>query len=217
MSSDLIQAAEAAAIARGDHADPFSVLGMHEVDGHLVIRCYHPEVDSVEVLDRKTGRKLCALPRVDTDSSLFAGVVPRRKKRFPYLLRLIRQTDSWSEQDPYAFGPVLGEIDEYLLGEGTHGQLWRALGAHVMSHEGSDGVHFAIWAPNARRVSVIGDFNGWDGRRNVMRRRGATGVHEIFMPGLDDGTVYKFEIVDSDGRLMPEKADPVGFGFRIAA
>lgn len=211
MSSDLLQAA--AAIAQGEHGDPFSVLGLHEVDGRLVIRCFHPEADSVEVLDQKNGRKLCDLSRVD--AGVFAGFIPRRKKRFPYVVRLTGQGGSWTEQDPYAFGPVLGEIDEYLLGEGTHGQLWRALGAHVTSHEGCTGVHFAVWAPNARRVSVIGDFNGWDGRRNVMRRRGATGVHEIFMPGLGEGAVYKLEVVGSDGHLMPEKADPVGFGSEL--
>ncbi len=215
MSRDLIQPGEATAIARGEHSDPFSVLGLHEVDGRLIIRYFHPDADTVEVLDRKTGRKLCALSRVDEDSGVFAGLIPRRKKRFSYLLRLTRKIDTWTEPDPYAFGPVLGEIDEYLLGEGKHGQLWRALGAHVMSHEDCDGVHFGVWAPNARRVSIIGDFNGWDGRRNVMRRRGATGVHEIFMPDLNDGAVYKFEIVGPDGNLLPEKADPVGFGAEL--
>ena len=215
MSNDGIPIRDMEAIARGEHGDPFSVLGMHEHEGRLIIRCFHPEADAVEVLDQKSGRRLCALPRIDADSGVFAGVVPRRKKRFRYLLRLTRHADSWTEQDPFAFGPVLGEIDEYLLGEGTHGQLWRALGAHVMTHEGSDGVHFAVWAPNARRVSVIGDFNGWDGRRNVMRRRGATGVFEIFLPGLADGAVYKFEVVDNGGHLLPEKADPVGFGAEL--
>jgi 1,4-alpha-glucan branching enzyme len=107
---------------------------------------------------------------------------------------------------------VLGEMDEYLLGEGTHRRLWQVLGAHLMTHEGVDGVHFAVWAPNAERVSVVGDFNVWDGRRNPMRRRGATGVWEIFMPGLAEGTPYKYEIKGPGGQVLPLKADPVGFG-----
>ncbi len=103
-------------------------------------------------------------------------------------------------------------MDEYLLGEGTHRRLWQVLGAHLMTHEGVDGVHFAVWAPNAERVSVVGDFNVWDGRRNPMRRRGATGVWEIFMPGLAEGTPYKYEIKGPGGQVLPLKADPVGFG-----
>jgi 1,4-alpha-glucan branching enzyme len=103
-------------------------------------------------------------------------------------------------------------LDEYLLGEGAHRQLWRVLGAHVVRHEGAHGVHFAVWAPNALRVSVVGDFNSWDGRRCVMRRRGGTGVWEIFVPDLTEGAVYKYEVVGADGRVLPQKADPVGFG-----
>ncbi|MEM9550625.1 MAG: 1,4-alpha-glucan branching protein GlgB [Pseudomonadota bacterium] len=212
MNASPISPDVAQAIASGAYGDPFSVLGMHMVDGRLTVRAFHPEADMVEVLDRKTGRRLCALDRLAPDSGIFAGPVPRRKNRFAYLLRLTRGGDSWTEEDAYAFGAYLGEIDEYLLGEGTHGQLWRALGAHVVTHDGVDGVHFAVWAPNAGRVSVVGDFNGWDGRRHVMRRRGATGVHEIFMPGLGADTAYKYELIDSNGHLLPQKADPVGFG-----
>ncbi|OSQ53063.1 1,4-alpha-glucan branching protein GlgB [Marivita geojedonensis] len=212
-ASLLIDEPTAQAIAQGQHGDPFSVLGLHEVDGKLVMRAMRPEADSVEVIDAKTGRTLVALDRVH--DGLFAGVIPRRKKRFAYRLRMTRGSDVWEEQDAYAFGAKLGEMDEYLLGEGTHNQLWDALGAHVCTHEGVEGTHFAVWAPNAARVSVVGDFNGWDGRRHVMRRRGATGVHEIFLPGLGDGTVYKYEILDSAHQLLPLKADPVGFGAEL--
>ena len=118
----------------------------------------------------------------------------------------------WEFDDAYRFGPVLGEMDEYLLGEGTHKRIWQVLGAHLITHEGVDGVHFAVWAPNAQRVSVVGDFNVWDGRRHPMRRRGATGVWETFIPGLKDGVSYKYEIRAGDGAVMPLKADPVGFG-----
>jgi 1,4-alpha-glucan branching enzyme len=119
---------------------------------------------------------------------------------------------TWEFEDPFRFGPVLGEMDEYLLGEGTHRRLWQVLGAHVITHEGVAGTHFAVWAPNAERVSVVGDFNIWDGRRHPMRRRGPTGVWEIFVPGLGEGAAYKYEIRGSGGALMPLKADPVGFG-----
>lgn len=193
----LFDADTAHAIAQGRHGDPFAVLGLHEVDGALVLRAMRPEADSVEVIDAKTGRALTSLERVADGS--FAGVIPRRKKRFDYRLRMTRGSDAWEERDAYAFGPKMGEMDEYLLGEGTHTQLWDAVGAHVCTHEGVDGTHFAVWAPNASRVSVVGDFNGWDGRRHVMRRRGATGIHEIFLPDLGDGTVYKYEILDGAG------------------
>ncbi|MCB2009189.1 MAG: 1,4-alpha-glucan branching enzyme, partial [Geminicoccaceae bacterium] len=113
------------------------------------------------------------------------------------------------------FGPVLGEMDNYLMREGTHRRLWERLGAHAMTHEGVEGVHFSTWAPNAQRVSVVGDFNGWDGRRHPMRNHPATGVFEIFIPGLGEGTVYKYEIRRADGTLLPLKADPVGFAAEL--
>ena len=214
-NTPLIHPDEAASLAAGDHGNPFAVLGLHDHDGKLVIRVFRPEADSVDLLDAKTGKKVVSLERAEGGDGVFVAAIARRKTRFDYRLRLTRGGDAWEEADAYGFGPVLGEIDEYLLGEGTHGHLWRALGAHVMTHEGVDGTHFAVWAPNAKRVSVVGDFNGWDGRRSVMRRRGATGVHEIFLPGIGDGTPYKFEIQDAGGHLMPLKADPVGFGAEV--
>ncbi|MGY3436678.1 MULTISPECIES: 1,4-alpha-glucan branching protein GlgB [unclassified Marinovum] len=211
----LIHPDEAGSLASGQHGNPFAVLGMHEADGKLVCRVFRPEADSVEVLDAKTGKSVASLDRVEGGDGVFAAIVPRRKKSFAYKLRMTRAGDTWEEYDPYSFGNVLGEFDEYLLGEGTHGHLWKALGAHVMTHEGVAGTHFAIWAPNAKRVSVVGDFNGWDGRRFVMRRRGATGVHEIFLAGITDGTAYKYELLDQAGQVLPLKADPVGFGAEV--
>ncbi|WFE91091.1 1,4-alpha-glucan branching protein GlgB [Roseibium porphyridii] len=208
----LIDLAEARAIAAGEHGDPFSVLGLHEIDGDLVLRCFRPGAETIEVLEEGSGKALVKLSPVEGVDSLFAAKVPRRRKRFSYRLRMTHGSDVWTETDPYAFGPVLGDMDEYLLGEGTHGRLWQALGAHVVTHEGVDGVHFAVWAPNARRVSVVADINGWDGRRHIMRRRGATGVHEIFIPNVGDGMAYKYEIIGNSGELVPLKADPVGFG-----
>ena len=148
------------------------------------------------------------LPRVE--AALFSGKVPGGR---PYLLRGYGADGScWTHEDAYRFGPVLSELDEYLLGEGTHHDLWRALGAHVRVHEGTAGTHFAVWAPNARRVSVVGDFNGWDERRHPMRRRGGTGVWEIFVPGAAEGAAYKYAILGPHGERLPFKADPVGFG-----
>ncbi|MFW2541340.1 1,4-alpha-glucan branching protein GlgB [Primorskyibacter sp. 2E107] len=109
------------------------------------------------------------------------------------------------------FGPILTDFDQYLMGEGTHRELWRALGAHVLEHEGVMGTHFAVWAPNAQRVAVVGDFNGWDGKAHEMRRVGTTGSWEVFVPDVGEGNLYKFEVQGADGALRL-KADPVGFG-----
>lgn len=208
--TDLISKEDAGRIASGLHSDPFSVLGLHVVDGKVTIKAFHPEADAIDVIDVKSGRKVVSLDPVE--QGLFAGVVARRKTPFAYRLRITKGPHVWDAEDPYRFGPVLGELDEHLIAEGAHRDLWKVLGAHVMDHNGVAGTHFAVWAPNAQRVSVVGDFNGWDGRRNPMRRRGQTGVWEIFMPALGDGEAYKYELIGPDGNLLPQKADPFGFG-----
>ncbi len=150
------------------------------------------------------------LTAVQAAPGLFSGPVKGDK---PYGLRgMSGDGASWDYEDAYRFGPVLGEMDEYLLSEGTHERLWDVLGAHPREMDGVHGTHFAVWAPNARRVSVVGDFNAWDGRRHVMRRRGATGAWEIFVPGVGEGQAYKYEILGANGVTQPLKADPVGFG-----
>ncbi len=203
---------DARKIVTGSHSDPFSVLGQHIVDGKIVIRAFHPDVDSISVIDAKSGRKILTLDAVEGASGLFAGLAKRRKNRFSYRLRYAKGQDIWEVSDPYQFAPVMGALDEHLISSGAHMDLWKALGAHVVEHEGVQGTHFAVWAPNAQRVSVVGDFNSWDGRRNPMRMRGTTGVWEIFMPDLGDGEAYKYELVGAHGELLPQKADPVGFG-----
>ena len=208
--TDLISKEDAGRIASGVHSDPFSVLGLHVVDGKVTIKAFHPEADAIDVIDVKSGRKVVSLDPVE--QGLFAGVVARRKTPFAYRLRITKGPHVWDAEDPYRFGPVLGELDEHLIAEGAHQDLWKVLGAHVMDHDGVAGTHFAVWAPNAQRVSVVGDFNGWDGRRNPMRRRGQTGVWEIFMPALGEGEAYKYELIGPDGNLLPQKADPFGFG-----
>jgi len=187
----------------GSHDDPFAVLGPHLHDKTTWVTALDP---GAELLSAVIGATEYPLPRVE--GALFAGPVPGDK---PYRLRGRGMGGEWDYDDAYRLGPVLGDLDEYLLGEGTHLQIWRALGAHVMTHQGVQGTHFAVWAPNARRVSVVGAFNAWDGRRHAMRRRGATGVWEIFIPGAGEGQAYKYEIIGPHG-LLPLKADPVGFG-----
>jgi len=108
--------------------------------------------------------------------------------------------------------PILGELDRYLISEGTHRRLWHVLGAHVMTHDGSEGVHFAVWAPNASRVAVVGGFNGWDPAAHPLRPVAATGVWETFVPGVGEGEIYKYDLLDAAGAQLPQKADPVGFG-----
>jgi 1,4-alpha-glucan branching enzyme len=198
------------AIVAGRHADPFAVLGLHEVGGAIVVRALVPGAESVEALTRD-GAPLGSLARLHP-AGLFEGAVARRER---YVLRARRGADAWTVDDPYAYGPVLGPMDDWLIGEGTHAQLYDCLGAHRTTHEGTTGVHFAVWAPSAQRVSVVGDFNNWDGRRHVMRRRVANGVWEIFVPALGEGTLYKYEIIGAGGRLLPLKADPVGFGAQL--
>ena len=206
----MIHELDAAQIANGDHPDPFSVLGMHLVEGQLCVRSFNPGAETVVVLDAKTGRKVAALEHAA--GGVFSGAIARRKKPFAYRLKITKGDHVWEAEDAYRFGPVLGELDEHLIAEGAHLDLWKVLGAHVMTHEGQAGTHFALWAPNAKRVSVVGDFNGWDGRCHTMRRRGQTGVWEMFLPGIGEGEAYKYELLDAHGALLPQKADPFGFG-----
>ncbi|MES2664806.1 MAG: 1,4-alpha-glucan branching protein GlgB [Pseudomonadota bacterium] len=208
MTQGLIDDGAAHAIAEGRHGDPFSVLGLHKREAGWVVTAFVPGADRLWVLTGKAGKALDALP-VTNAPGLFTCALPRKSD---YRLRAEGHGAVWEFDDPFSFGPVLGEMDEYLLGEGTLQRLWKVLGAHVMVHEGVAGVHFAVWAPNAERVSVVGDFNIWDGRRHPMRRRGATGVWETFVPGLAEGATYKYEIRGQGGHLLPLKADPVGFG-----
>ncbi len=206
----LLAADIAAALAAGDHGDPFAVLGPHDVGKETRIAVVLPGAESIEAVDQETGATLCRLdPVVD---GVFCGSTADIGRDDPYHLRATRGDDTWTFDDPYRFPPVLGDQDEYFLAEGSHRHLWEALGAHPVTHCGVDGVHFAVWAPNAKRVSVVGDFNTWDGRRHVMRGRGATGIWELFVPGLGDGERYKYEIKVANGDVLPLKSDPVGFG-----
>ena len=196
------------AIIGGQHANPFGVLGLHEVGGRWIARTFIPHAEHVEALDRD-GKPVGEL-NLRHKEGFFEGPVSISERQ-PIRYRARNEGGEWEVQDPYSFGPVLGPMDDFYFGEGSHLRLFDKLGAHAMEFEGVHGTHFAVWAPNARRVSVVGPFNDWDGRRHPMRVRLATGVWEVFVPNVGPGTIYKYEIVGADGKLVPLKADPFAF------
>jgi 1,4-alpha-glucan branching enzyme len=204
--------AEVSAIVAGTHGDPFGVLGVHDVGGSFVMRAFVPGAAKLTA-QTLAGVNLGEIAR-RTDAGFFEGPV-KLTARQPLRLTASNANASWTLIDPYAFGPVLGPLDDYYGAEGTHLRLYDRLGAHVIEHEGVTGTHFALWAPNASRVSVVGDFNIWDGRRHVMRKRMGSGLWEIFVPELSVGTAYKFEIIGAEGNLLPQKADPFAFGAEL--
>jgi 1,4-alpha-glucan branching enzyme len=192
------------ALIEGRLGDPFALLGPHPCARGTVVRAFLPPAESVAAID--AGGVVLARLRPLQAPGLFAGVIPAAtayRLRIHWPGGLVQETE-----DPYSFGLLLGELDIYLLAEGSHLELGRCLGAQPMNIEGVAGVRFAVWAPNARRVSVVGDFNGWDGRRHSMRKRVEAGVWELFIPRLPAGTLYKYEILGGHG-LLPLKADPV--------
>jgi len=199
----------AALIAAADHPDPFAFLGMHDTGSGLVVRAFLPGARAAEVIDRDRGQRVATMSRLH-DAGVFAGHVARRRP-FAYRLRVDFGHGFDEYEDPFRFGTLLGELDVYLLAEGTHTRAYERLGAHCMTLDGVAGVAFAVWAPNARRVSVVGDFNMWDGRRHPMRLRYESGVWEIFIPGVAPGALYKYEIKARNGDVLPLKADPVAF------
>ncbi|BCX68466.1 1,4-alpha-glucan branching protein GlgB [Pseudomonas izuensis] len=193
------------ALVRAEHHDPFAILGPHgDGAGGQYIRAYLPDALSVQVLARDSGEELGSLEATQTPG-LFVGHFDRAQ---PYLLRTRWAGGEQISEDPYSFGPLLGEMDLYLFAEGNHRDLSSCLGAQLKTVEGVEGVRFAVWAPNARRVSVVGDFNNWDGRRHPMRLRHPTGVWEVFVPRLQAGEAYKYEILGKQG-ILPLKADPM--------
>ena len=204
----LAKASDVAAIVAGTHGDPFAVLGVQQVGTGFFARCFIPHAEQVAAYTL-AGRPAGELARRD-EAGFFEGRLSIRKRQ--PLRYLARNGDGeWWVTDPYSFGPVLGPMDDYYIAEGSHLRLFDKLGAHLIDHEGASGVHFAVWAPNAKRVSVVGDFNDWDGRRHPMRLRRDTGVWEIFIPDLGSGRLYKYEIIGAQGVRLPLKADPFAF------
>jgi 1,4-alpha-glucan branching enzyme len=194
------------ALVEGRHGDPFSLLGLHQdADGRFRVRFFLPGALGVEVVRRDNAMLLSRAALVHA-AGLFGAIL---SEPCAYSLRIHWPDAIQLTDDPYGFGPLLGDLDLHLIAEGTHYDLAQALGANSMVVKGVPGVRFAVWAPNASRVSVVGDFNAWDGRRHPMRLRPQAGVWEIFIPHLTAGERYKFEILDRNGRLLPQKADPV--------
>jgi 1,4-alpha-glucan branching enzyme len=196
------------AIIEGRHHDPFHYLGPHVEDNRPVVRVFLPDAQKVTVVH---GSQETELPRIH-DAGLFAGLVPDQSPH--YRLRAKYERDEVEIEDPYRFPPILSDFDLHLLGEGNHLDLYRKLGAHPLELEGVAGTGFVVFAPNAKRVSVVGDFNHWDGRRHAMRVRG-NGYWEIFVPGAHEGQKYKYEIIGPDGSLLPLKSDPIAFAAEV--
>jgi 1,4-alpha-glucan branching enzyme len=209
-------------VVHSEHSDPFHVLGAHAVEvpsraGEsgmgIAIRAFLPEAQKAWVIPDGDPGSPVPLELVHPDG-FFEVVFKDRKEHFPYQLRVMtHEGQTLQFVDPYVFPPLLTDFDLYLIGEGSHYQNYEKLGAHEREINGVAGLHFAVWAPNAKRVSVIGDFNRWDGRRHPMRVRGATGIWEIFIPGLRGGTLYKFEIKSRFNDFLAQKSDPYGFYF----
>jgi 1,4-alpha-glucan branching enzyme len=191
------------------HPDPFSVLGLHaDAQGVLWLRTLLPQAQIVAVLDAADGKAVAQLEQRHADG-VFEARLTRRKRRFDYRLA-VQWGDGHAGEyaDAYAFDSSIGEQDLHYLGEGTHQRPYTVLGAHPMQLAGVAGTRFVIWAPNAQRVSVVGDFNNWDGRRHPMRLHYGLGLWEIFIPHVAAGDRYKYEIRSQRGRILPLKADP---------
>ena len=197
------------AIAGGYHGDPFAILGQQQVGDQLVVRVFRPDARAVTVRNTVSGDVYPAL-QLHPDG-FFEAVLEGAAERIAYILDFTGHNGhAWSEYDPYSFGVLLGQLDLHLFAEGQHWELYDKLGAHLTEVEGVRGVSFHVWAPNAQRVSIVGEFNGWDGRRNPMRKLLGCGVWEIFMPGVVEGAHYKFEIKASHGGILL-KSDPFAF------
>ncbi len=200
---------EAYAVIEGRHSDPFHYLGPHVENGASVLRVFLPDAEGVAVVDEHGHES--DLERIH-DAGLFVGRLGNGARH--YRLRARYGEREIELEDPYRFPPILSDFDLYLLGEGTHIHLYERLGAHPMVLDGVEGVAFAVFAPSAKRVSVVGDFNFWDGRRHAMRVRG-NGFWEIFVPDAKPGAKYKYEIIGPDGHLLPLKSDPLAFAAEL--
>ena len=195
------------ALVDGRHGDPFALLGLHRTRTGRVVRCFDPTASGIEMIGA-SGESLGEMQRVHP-YGFFTAPMPAGKRR--YLFRVVRPDGSRRlVEDPYRFQSTLGDVDRYLLGEGSDKRIYAKLGAHTQLLSGVQGTRFAVWAPNASRVSVVGDFNGWDGRVHSMRLHPGNGIWEIFVPGVGHGARYKFELLDGNGNLLPLKADPFG-------
>src|SRR6184192_4198183 len=201
---------EVSRFVRGIHSDPFRVLGPHGVGDGLEIRVFRPDARAVEIMLDGHAEKPIAAERIHQDG-FFCATRSGASRDLPYRLRITKWDGSEQlTRDPYQYGPLMGEVDLHLFAEGQHWQIYEKFGAHLRTIGDAAGVYFAVWAPNAQRVSVVGDFNGWDGRVNPMRKLLGSGVWELFLPGVGEGAHYKFEIRTQTGALLL-KSDPFAF------
>lgn len=201
---------QAQLVADAQHPDPYAFLGAHKVDNNTIRICaFCPDAKSVAIVDTASGKQIRRLAAVKKTGVYSAEL---KQAEIPaYQLKAVYPAGEHVFYDPYSFSPILGDTDCHLIAEGNHQKLYDKLGAHLIEHQGVRGVSFAVWAPAATAVSVVGDFNHWDGRKHLMRKRHECGVWEIFVPELQAGEHYKYEIKDQHGNLLPLKADPFGF------
>lgn len=202
-------------IVNVEHSNPHDVLGMHEVkDGEggtvVSVRQFIPQASTITVIDAEDKSKKYEMTRIHEDG-FFEVIIPDRSKWFNYYISVTDfQGNEWETYDPYSFAPTLSEYDRYLFNAGNHYKIYEKLGAHIREVDGVLGVSFAVWAPNAKSVSIIGDFNSWDERRNQMRLLGESGIWEMFVPNLCEGDKYKYHVKAQDNSTCL-KSDPYGF------
>lgn len=200
------------ALLNGQHGSPHDILGPHaaSLDGSVVLRVFRPNAASVTAVYHATGQHF-PMQALD-DSGLFEATVEGDWSPGAYHYEVTtHEGNEESHADPYAFPSSITDFDIYLLREGKHLYSYEKLGAHLTSVEGVKGVNFAVWAPNARRVSVVGDFNGWDARYHPMQVRGDSGIWELFIPGLEEGTIYRYDLISHHDGYHAVKSDPYGF------
>jgi 1,4-alpha-glucan branching enzyme len=194
----------------GEHSDPFRVLGPHRVGDGLEIRVFRPDARRIDIVLDQHPEEPIATQKIQQDG-FFCATVRNATRDLPYHIRVTAWEGShYLTRDPYQYGPIMGEVDLHLFAEGQHWNIYDKFGAHLRTIGDATGVYFAVWAPNAQRVSVVGDFNGWDGRVNPMRKLIGSGVWELFLPGIKQGAHYKFEIRAQTGALLL-KSDPFAF------
>ena len=203
---------EVDALVQGIHNNPHHILGMHECIDDLYINAYLPGAKVVNAIEVSTRKKYTL---VSERVPGFFSVVIKDKKPFEYKLNVrFDNGDEVTYFDPYVFEPVIDPIDISLFNEGKHYSIYEKMGAHPMTVDGVEGVLFAVWAPNADRVSVVGNFNNWDGRRHPMRKLDYSGIYELFIPGKLVGEIYKYEIKAKSGQVFME-SDPYAFSSEV--
>lgn len=208
--TDVISEEVIQSIVNAECEDIFAHLGPHQIsDQQFAVRVFLPNADKVEVLGAESGELIAECGQLH-DAGFFSAII-QGEHAAKYKLRGFFGGQDYVFEDPYRFWPSIGEQDLYLWGEGTHEKAYEFLGAHLMELDGVKGCRFAVWAPNAKRVSVVGDFNFWDGRKHSMRKHIPSGIWEIFVPGVNPGALYKYELLTRDNTLLPQKVDPFEF------